>query len=879
MSYKARHAAEPKYITYARSTGASIAAMAVLTAVPAVAAESDAPLGAVGEAAPIAEPAVGAHADTAAADLLDSLAAVAGQNDAAGDADRTPATAPAPSPVGGGVATPAVPMMKNVEVEQGRTTEFDLSDFGTLAAGAQVTFNDTSAITGVRANTTGTTVTVTADADASVGIHHITGTAQHALGPQEVTITVTVTPAPSQDEPSDTTDTIDTTADTTGTASPTAAPETRAVIPLTADLTIGGAETEPLPTLTFPNATDRAFTIDPATLPAGVLTGDFGGNLTLVATPAAQSGNYTITATERAGNIVQPYTITVRVTAASEQESPTRDEYKFAPTYAGQKIQFTQLAQGVIPVQAKPITDTTSTRPFIKGEYKTATVNLDAQPGGITATVDTAGNVVLTASDQARTDGDVFGSVVITYNDNTFDIANFEATYTYVPLNQRTKLTWKTNNTVVQDTAITFGIAGATLGDTPVKVSDVPATHAVGAITGPNGASADPAMVTVNPQTGAITAAPSWTATPGQYTVTVRTTFADGSKIDTPTTFTVTAGKLSDRYTPTVAPAYIGTNPDRVVRSKVNYGKETAPTGVVYTVDDTHNVVEVDADGTVAFRPNPTLNPGDYTATITVHYPTTGGAEADTDVIPVRYSVGDTYQSLNYRLVTDKRTVTRRDSVTIGVPHDADNKPLPGNLTLERGRDWPEWVVLNENGTLTASPDLNVKPGTYVFTSLATFPDNSTGEVTNTIEVSGAYKTQAFKYKRKDGLGAKVGRTIDQALGTEKPGSGDPQKTGQPDQPGEPGQPGQPDTAAAGSEGDTETAGNTDATPTDNMVAAPAVVAANNTAATGTRGATALQTTGADSDGLLGAGAAAGSFALAAAAAFALRRREQDTAL
>ena len=326
-------------------------------------------------------------------------------------------------------------------------------------------------------------------------------------------------------------------------------------------------------------------------------------------------------------------------------------------------------------------------------------------------------------------------------------------------------LAWTTGTTVVQGMTATAKFTG-THGEVKPTRYDTDAVYAE------NGVQVNRGAVVVDPATGTATIAPSWDLEPGTYTAFISAVYADGSReTGQPLTFTVTAGKLSDRYTPSVAPAYIGTNPDRVVYSKVNFGNAAAPFGTTYTVADKHNVVEVDEEGTVAFRPNPTLKPGEYTAQITVHYATPDGATPDTDTVAVRYSVGDTFQALDYRLVTDKRTVTRRESVTIGVPHDADGKPLPGDLKLERGRDWPEWVMLNADGTLTAAPDLNVKPGTYVFTSLATFPDGSTGEVTNTIEVSGAYKTQGFKYKRKDGLGAKVGRAIDKALGTEKPGS------------------------------------------------------------------------------------------------------------
>lgn len=779
MSYKARHAADPKYVKYARATGASIAAMAVLTAVPAVAVETDAPLGDVGETTPIAQPtdtAAGVDADTAAgtddsgvADMLDSFATFADQIDAAGDAGTAPAlelprlTLPGAEP-GAGLGdflNPSGPTVKTATLKQGTSKTIDAATIHPAAAFAEFTFDNPHDAAGVHVTVKGTNITVSADKDATPGVYAITGSASALGTSKQVTLNLTVTPPLDIDPtpaPGDT--------DTPPEIADPGTPESKTV-----DLTaVAGGDFVAVNDLASAPGSTLKIT---SALPAGVQAGDLAGAPTFEAGPAAKPGTYTVTVTETlADGTTIEHTVNLTVAPADT-------------------------------------TDGTNPKPG---------------PGNQTGTAD---------------------------------------------------LAWAAGTTVVQGATATAKFTGSHGAAKPTR-------YETDAVYAENGVQVNRGAVGVDPATGTATIAPSWDLEPGTYTAFISAVYADGSReTGQPLTFTVTAGKLSDRYTPSVAPAYIGTNPDRVVYSKVNFGNAAAPFGTTYTVADKHNVVEVDKEGTVAFRPNPTLKPGEYTAQITVHYATPDGATPDTDTVAVRYSVGDTFQALDYRLVTDKRTVTRRESVTIGVPHDADGKPLPGDLKLERGRDWPEWVMLNADGTLTAAPDLNVKPGTYVFTSLATFPDTSTGEVTNTIEVSGAYKTQGFKYKRKDGLGAKVGRAIDKALGTEKPGTAAAQQPGQPGQPEQTGQPGDgtdgaTDAAAEATGGDTETPGTTAATTTDNMVAAPAEVAVNEPAPAGTRGATALQTTGADSDGLLGAGVAAGGFALAAAAAFALRRRERE---
>lgn len=775
MSYKARHAATPKYAKYVRATGASIAAMAVLTAVPAVAVEVDEPLGDVGENTPATDPAIedtdATNTGGADTDVVDGETGTAGETDTPpappvfdpsrplfgdvpqvnfGDEIRnmfatlTGNAAPAAASGPAGEDGPAAPVVKAVDLAPGARAELNTLEFHPLGALADYTFANPSELQGVHVEKDGTNIVVSADAETTPRTYTITGTAATiGSAPRMFTINVNVTG--NSDAP-----------DTGNSDAP--APKTVHV-----PLTIGG---DFVSADGLAPAEDSVLSVTSA-LPKGVTKGDIGGIPTFVAAADAAVGEHPVTVTETlADGTTIEHTVVLDVQPAGTNPKP------------------------------EPEPDT------------------PAAPGG---------------------------------------------------------LTWEQNTTVVQNGSATVKFTG-TIGETKPTFDTTAPVYAE------NGAQVPAAVASVDPKTGTVTLAPSWDVDPGHYTAFVTASYPGGATDTQPVNFTVTAGKYSDRYTPSVAPAYIGNDPSRVVFSKVSFGNTPTPVGTTFAViNDTHNVVGVDKDGLVTFTPNPELKPGNYTADIVVNYTTPDGAPSGTDTVRVTYSVGATYQSLSYSLVTEKTTVTRRDTATVGVPYDEGGKELPSVLHLDEGRDWPKWVTLNKDGTLTAAPDLNVKPGTYQFTSLATFPDKSTGEVKNTIVVSPGYKTQGFKYKRKDGLGAKVGRAIDKALGTEKPGSTDA-AAGQPGQPGQPGTTAGDGTATTG-EGDTENPATTTATPTDNMVAAPAEVTTGESAPDSTRGASALQTTGADDTGLFGAGAAAGGFALAAAAAFALRRREQDGAL
>ena len=387
------------------------------------------------------------------------------------------------------------------------------------------------------------------------------------------------------------------------------------------------------------------------------------------------------------------------------------------------------------------------------------------------------------------------------------------------------------------------------------------------------GGATTPQWLTINPTTGAITVDPEYNTTPGEYTGVVSVTYADGSEDKAPVTFTVATSKDSDKYTP----QYTATghlNPAATNDSEMNLTvKESRPLpeGTAFALVKDEPGVSVDENGRVILHARDNAKPGRYLVKVKVTYP-----DGTSDVVNATYHVSDKDNQAETTDISDAHTTTddalrmkRRTTAVLPALAAVAGQTLPEGTTFARGAGFPKWAELNEKtGEIELNPSLNDHPGDYALDTLVTYPDGSQERVTRYVHVESGYSTgEWFQYKRKDGLGKKVGRAIDKALGTELDhgDTTDPQAANAAEQ--------DDDFALIGTAVKPSEAAATGTAPgtTGRSTNAPRQAAATGTAAK--PGTKRLATTGTDTELYLAAGAAASSFALAAAGAFALRRR------
>lgn len=388
------------------------------------------------------------------------------------------------------------------------------------------------------------------------------------------------------------------------------------------------------------------------------------------------------------------------------------------------------------------------------------------------------------------------------------------------------------------------------------------------------GGATTPQWLTINPTTGSITVDPEYNTTPGEYTGVVTVTYTDGSVDTAPVSFTIATSKDADKYTPQYE-AIGHLNPAATQDSEMNLTvKESRPLpqGTTFALVKDEPGVSVDENGRIILHARDNAKPGRYLAKVKVTYP-----DGTSDVVSAQYRINDKDTQAETTDISDAHTtpddavrMKRRTTAVLPALAAVAGQTLPEGTTFAPVGDFPKWAKLDEKtGKIELNPTLNDHPGDYALDTLVTYPDGSQERVTRYVHVESGYSTgEWFQYKRKDGLGKKVGRAIDKVLGTELDhgDTEDPQAASAvaPDDDfGLIGTAVKPSEAAA-----TGTAPGT----TGRSTNAPRQAAATGTAGTSTR-TERLATTGTDTELYLAAGAAASSFALAAAGAFALRRR------
>lgn len=379
--------------------------------------------------------------------------------------------------------------------------------------------------------------------------------------------------------------------------------------------------------------------------------------------------------------------------------------------------------------------------------------------------------------------------------------------------------------------------------------------------------------LSINSRTGVIEAAPEFDTTAGTYTAVVTATLPDSTKVVAPVTVTVNGVKDADKYTLSYSRGHL--NPKATEDSEMNLMVEESralPEGTTFALVKDEPGVSVDEKGRITLHANAGAKPGRYLAKVKVTYP-----DGTSDVVNARYDVSDVATQAEATTIVGKATdpsgalhMKRRTEAILPALAAVAGQTIPKGTTFAPEAGVPDWAKIDkETGAITLTPSLNVHPGDYVLDTLVTYPDGSAERVTRYVHVDSGYSTgKWFQYKRKDGLGKKVGRALDKALGTElDKGEATQQPTGnQPDTDDSIGLIGtavKPSGPTAGGPGSTGTTGGGSAN-------APSQAAATGTATTPNKR---LATTGTDTELYLTAGAAASSFALAAAGAFALRRR------
>ncbi len=254
-----------------------------------------------------------------------------------------------------------------------------------------------------------------------------------------------------------------------------------------------------------------------------------------------------------------------------------------------------------------------------------------------------------------------------------------------------------------QDTATSKNTAQAPEGTTYAKGADAPVWATVA-------------------EDGTVTVKPGLEVEPGEYEVPVVVTYPDSSTDNTVVKVNVERKPLAEQHNP----QYEEVTVKQLGEETVEAPKDVAEGATFAAGENAPTWATVAEDGTVTVKPSREVKPGDYTVPVVVSYP--DESKGDT-VVNVHVKVTHTNELHDPQF--GETTVEQEGAATIAAPEG-----LPESAKVTAGEGAPEWVTVNEDGSIEAKPTLETEVKDYTVPVVVTYDDGSTDEATAKVTVT-----------------------------------------------------------------------------------------------------------------------------------------------
>lgn len=231
-----------------------------------------------------------------------------------------------------------------------------------------------------------------------------------------------------------------------------------------------------------------------------------------------------------------------------------------------------------------------------------------------------------------------------------------------------------------------------------------------------------PAWATVNTD-GTVTVKPGLEIKPGDYTVPVVINYPDQSSDKTELKVTVTKKPDNEIHDP----KYTDVTVKQQDTETVEPPKDIAEGAKFAAGEGAPTWAKVADDGTVTVNPGLDVEPGKYTVPVKVTYPDNSGDDTTVNVT-VTVKPKNEIHDPKY---TGATKVEQESNATVAAPEGAAE-----GTQYAAGEGAPAWATVNEDGTITVKPNLQVAPGDYQIPVVATYTDGSTDDVTATVTVT-----------------------------------------------------------------------------------------------------------------------------------------------
>ena len=230
-----------------------------------------------------------------------------------------------------------------------------------------------------------------------------------------------------------------------------------------------------------------------------------------------------------------------------------------------------------------------------------------------------------------------------------------------------------------------------------------------------------PEWITVN-ENGTIEAKPTLETEVKEYTVPVTVTYPDGTSDKTELKVEVTKKPDNEIHNP----QYDDVTVKQLDTETVAAPKDVAQGAKFALGDNAPDWASVAEDGTVTVNPGLDVPAGDYTVPVVVSYPDNSADKTEVNV-HVKVKPANELHDPKY---TDT-SVEQESTATVAAPED-----MPDGTKFAAGEGVPEWITVNENGTIEAKPTLETEVKEYTVPVVVTYPDGSTDNTSAKVNVT-----------------------------------------------------------------------------------------------------------------------------------------------
>lgn len=221
---------------------------------------------------------------------------------------------------------------------------------------------------------------------------------------------------------------------------------------------------------------------------------------------------------------------------------------------------------------------------------------------------------------------------------------------------------------------------------------------------------------------GTVTVKPGLEVEPSEYEVPVVVTYPDSSTDNTVVKVNVERKPLAEQHNP----QYEEVTVKQLGEETVEAPKDVAEGATFAAGENAPDWATVAEDGTVTVKPSREVKPGDYTVPVVVSYPD----RSKGDVV-VNVHVKVTHSNELHDPQFGETTVEQESTAAIPAPEG-----LPEGTKVTAGEGVPEWVTVNEDGSIEAKPTLETEDKEYTVPVVVTYDDGSTDEANAKVTVT-----------------------------------------------------------------------------------------------------------------------------------------------